>query len=73
MFDREMKREKNLESRSKEIRRQKAQAKNSAQKNAVGEEEVKDEAMDELLRKVDEDFIAMIRAEEEVKPESAPM
>ena len=70
MLDREMKREKNLESRAKELRRKQAQAKAAQAKAAAGEEETKDEAMDELLRKVDEDFIAMIK-DDDAKPESA--
>ena len=61
MMEREAKGEKNLELRERDMRRAKAAEK----KNASGADEVapggRDEAMEELLRKVDADFLAKIR------------
>merc|ERR1711988_2038140 len=57
MFDRETKQEKNLEVRERDLKRAKA---------AEGEKkDGKDEKMEELLRKVDADFLAMIKEAED--------
>ena len=65
MFEREMKQEKNLEAREREIRRQKAMESDGRNKDAQDKQDKKDEKMEALLRKVDADFLAMIKQAED--------
>jgi len=65
MFDREFKQEKNLEAREKELKRNKAQEEEARNKEAADKKDGKDEKMEELLRKVDADFLAMIKEAED--------
>jgi dynein intermediate chain 2 len=65
MFEREMKQEKNLEAREGEIRRQKAMESDGRNKDAQDKQDKKDEKMEALLRKVDADFLAMIKQAED--------
>lgn len=65
MFEREAKREKNLDTRAKEIaRRQDSLAKEMA-REAQDKKDGKDDKMEEILRKVDADFLAMIKKVED--------
>jgi len=64
MFEREGKQEKNLELREREIRRQRSLESDSKEMDG-SEKEGKDEKMEELLRKVDADFLAMIKEAED--------
>ena len=52
MFEREMKREKNLEAREREMRRKKKAFEDEKKKEAADKKDGKDEKMEELLRKV---------------------
>jgi dynein intermediate chain 2 len=68
MFEREMKQEKNLEARERDIRRLKTlEAEGKTKEGAVVDKtkEAKDEKMEALLRKVDADFLAMIKEAED--------
>jgi dynein intermediate chain 2 len=64
MFEREGKQEKNLELRARELQRRRgdAESKDESDSEARGG---KDEKMEELLRKVDADFLAMIKEAED--------
>lgn len=65
MFEREMKQEKNLEAREKELKRQRAQEAESRAREAAEKRDGKDDKMEELLRKVDADFLTMIKEAED--------
>lgn len=52
MFEREMKQEKNLEARERDIRRQRAQEQQDRSREAQDKKDAKDEKMEALLRKV---------------------
>jgi dynein intermediate chain 2 len=71
MFEREMKQEKNLDARERELRRQKAQDSESRTKEAQEKKDAKDEKMEALLRKVDADFLAMIKEAEDDESKAA--
>lgn len=71
MFDREMKQEKNLEARERDLRRQKAQEADARDKEAQDKKDAKDEKMEALLRKVDADFLAMIKEAEDDESRAA--
>lgn len=63
MFEREVKQEKNLEIRERDIKRQRAT--DDGNNREVQDQDVKDEKMEVLLRKVDADFLAMIKEAED--------
>ena len=65
MFERETKQEKNLELRERDLRRAKAAEEEASKKEAGDKKDGKDEKMEELLRKVDADFLAMIKEAED--------
>ena len=65
MLDREQKREKNLESRAKEIARRNDQLKREKEREAQEKKDGKDDKMEEILRKVDAEFLAMIKKVED--------
>jgi dynein intermediate chain 2 len=65
MFERETKREKNLEVRERDMKRKKLQFESDKQAEAAEKKDGKDEKMEELLRKVDADFLAMIKEAED--------
>lgn len=71
MFEREMKQEKNLEAREREIKRQRAQEAESRNRDAQDKKDAKDEKMEALLRKVDADFLAMIKEAEDDESKAA--
>merc|ERR1719231_991140 len=61
MFDREQKQEKNLEIRERDLKRAKAQEAEAKNREGQEKKDAKDEKMEALLRKVDADFLAMIK------------
>ena len=63
MFERETRREKNLEVREREVKKLKAQAEERARKEESEKEAKKDDKMEKILRKIDEDFMIMMRNE----------
>ena len=65
MFDRETKQEKNLEVRERDLKRAKLAEAEARSKEAADKKDGKDEKMEELLRKVDADFLAMITEAED--------
>jgi dynein intermediate chain 2 len=65
MFDRETKREKNLEVRERDLKRKQAQQAADAASTSAEKKDGKDEIMEGLLRKVDADFLAMIKEAED--------
>ena len=65
MFDRETKQEKNLEVRERDLKRAKLAEAEARSKEAADKKDGKDEKMEELLRKVDADFLAMIKEAED--------
>merc|ERR1711988_811580 len=65
MFERETKREKNLESREREMKRQKKQFEDEKKKEGTEKKDGKDEKMEDLLRQVDADFLQMIKEAED--------
>ncbi|GMI17612.1 hypothetical protein TrLO_g4434 [Triparma laevis f. longispina] len=65
MFERETKQEKNLELRERDLKRAKAAEEEASKKEAADKKDGKDEKMEELLRKVDADFLAMIKEAED--------
>jgi dynein intermediate chain 2 len=71
MFEREMKQEKNLEARERDLKRQKAQEQNERSKESQDKKDAKDEKMEALLRKVDADFLAMIKEAEDDESKAA--
>lgn len=74
MFEREMKQEKNLEARERELKKLLAANSSSASASASSadnKKESKDDAMETLLRKVDADFLAMIKEAEDDESKAA--
>lgn len=71
MFEREMKQEKNLEARERDLRRQRALESENRNKEAQDKKDAKDEKMEALLRKVDADFLAMIKEAEDDESKAA--
>lgn len=65
MFEREAAQAKNLELRERDLRRAKALAAEAAAKPPSDAESTKEAKMDDLLRKVDADFLAMIKEAED--------
>ena len=65
MFERESKREKNLEKRAMELSRKAARMESEAKSGDARKPDGKDEKMEEILRKVDAEFLAMIKDAEE--------
>ena len=65
MFDRETKQEKNLEVRERDLKRAKAAEAEARNRESADKKDGKDEKMEELLRKVDADFLAMIKEAED--------
>lgn len=65
MFDRETKQEKNLEIRERDLKRAKAQEAEAKNREAAEKKEGRDDKMEELLRQVDADFLAMIKVAED--------
>lgn len=68
MFEREIKQEKNLEARERSLRTQRSQ---EASREAQEKKDEKDEIMEALLRKVDADFLAMIKEAEDDESKAA--
>merc|ERR1711991_673233 len=71
MFERETKQERNLEARERNLVRQKAQEQNDRNKESQDKKDAKDEKMEALLRKVDADFLAMIKEAEDDESKAA--
>ena len=71
MFERETKQERNLEARERNLARQKAQEQNDRNKESQDKKDAKDEKMEALLRKVDADFLAMIKEAEDDESKAA--
>jgi len=71
MFDREMKQEKNLEVRERDLKKQRAAEMEARNREAQDKKDAKDEKMEALLRKVDADFLAMIKAAEDDESKAA--
>jgi dynein intermediate chain 2, axonemal len=71
MFEREMKQEKNLEARERELRRQRAAETDGKTRETQEKKDAKDEKMEALLRKVDADFLAMIKEAEDDESKNA--
>ncbi len=68
MFEREFKREKNLDARAKEIsRRNAAYAAEKSRESLDKKEGSKDDEMEQILRDVDSDFLAMIKQVEDAE------
>jgi dynein intermediate chain 2, axonemal len=66
VFEREAKREKNLEKRAMELARRARQTEAEARATPAERKTTgKDEKMEEILRKVDAEFLAMIKDAEE--------
>ena len=61
MFERETKREKNLEGRARDIKKKQAAATAEKEREASDQKEGKDDKMEEVLRRVDADFLSMIK------------
>jgi dynein intermediate chain 2 len=65
-----------MQARERELRRQRAQEAEGRNKDAQDKKDAKDEKMEALLRKVDADFLAMIKEAEDDESkaaESSPM
>eukprot|EP00595_Chromulina_sp_UTEXLB2642_P001995 CAMPEP_0196762078 /NCGR_PEP_ID=MMETSP1095-20130614/1431_1 /TAXON_ID=96789 ORGANISM="Chromulina nebulosa, Strain UTEXLB2642" /NCGR_SAMPLE_ID=MMETSP1095 /ASSEMBLY_ACC=CAM_ASM_000446 /LENGTH=578 /DNA_ID=CAMNT_0042112387 /DNA_START=85 /DNA_END=1821 /DNA_ORIENTATION=+ len=71
MFEREMKQEKNLEARERDLKKQKALEIENRAREAQDKKDSKDEKMEALLRKVDADFLAMIKEAEDDESKAA--
>ena len=65
MFERETKREKNLEARARDIKKKQAAMEAEKKKEKDELAEGKDDKMEEVLRGVDADFLSMIKAQED--------
>ena len=63
MFERESRREKNLEVREREIRKAKSQAEERAKREEQEKDAKKDGKMEQILQKIDEEFMAMMKSE----------
>jgi dynein intermediate chain 2, axonemal len=68
MFEREIKQEKNLEARERNLRTQRSQ---DVGREGQDKKDEKDEIMEALLRKVDADFLAMIKEAEDDESKAA--
>ena len=66
-----MKQEKNLEAREREIRKQRSLEQENKLREAQDKKDAKDEMMEALLRKVDADFLAMIKEAEDDESKAA--
>ena len=62
MFERENKREKNLEQRARDIKKQKAATAAELKKEADAQKEGKNDKANDVLREVDADFLSMIKS-----------
>jgi dynein intermediate chain 2 len=62
MFERESRREKNLEVRERDMKKAKAQAEEKATLEASGKNTPVDEEMEKILRQIDEDFFLMMKS-----------
>ena len=71
MFDREQKQEKNLEIRERDLKRAKALETEAKSREGQDKKDAKDEKMEALLRKVDADFLAMIKEAEDDESKAA--
>ena len=71
MFEREMKQEKNLEARERELKRLRAAENEGRARENQEKKDAKDEKMEALLRKVDADFLAMIKEAEDDESKAA--
>ena len=71
MFDREQKQEKNLEIRERDLKRAKAMEQDVKNREGQDKKDAKDEKMEALLRKVDADFLAMIKEAEDDESKAA--
>lgn len=71
MFEREMKQEKNLEARERELKRLRAAENDGRSRELQEKKDAKDEKMEALLRKVDADFLAMIKEAEDDESKAA--
>jgi dynein intermediate chain 2 len=67
MFDREMKQEKNLEARERDLKRLRQQEAADKSKEAQDKKDAKDERMEKLLREVDAGFLMMIKQAEDAE------
>ncbi|CAN0203985.1 unnamed protein product, partial [Phaeothamnion confervicola] len=65
MFEREMKQEKNLELRERDLRRARAAEQETRGRGDGDGKDGREERMEELLRKVDADFLAMVKEAED--------
>lgn len=70
MFDRELKQEKNLEARERDLRRIRSQQEEARNREAAEKKDGKDEKMEELLRQVDASFLQMIKEAEDESEEN---
>mmetsp|Transcript_48590 Transcript_48590/g.56774 ORF Transcript_48590/g.56774 Transcript_48590/m.56774 type:complete len:392 (-) Transcript_48590:140-1315(-) len=61
MFERETRREKNLEARERDVKRAKAQEEEKIKKESIENDMNDDDKMNEILKKIDSDFLTMIR------------
>merc|ERR1711865_1308099 len=71
MFERETKREKNLEMRERDLKRKLQQGGGEGGEEADKAKDGKDQKMEDLLKKVDADFLAMIKEAEDDLSEAA--
>eukprot|EP00611_Tribonema_gayanum_P022017 TRINITY_DN4346_c0_g2_i3.p1 TRINITY_DN4346_c0_g2~~TRINITY_DN4346_c0_g2_i3.p1 ORF type:complete len:599 (+),score=167.96 TRINITY_DN4346_c0_g2_i3:195-1991(+) len=71
MFEREMKQEKNLELRERDLRRARAVEAEAKARAESEKKDGKDERMEELLRRVDAGFLAMIKEAEDDETKGA--
>jgi dynein intermediate chain 2, axonemal len=71
MFEREMKQEKNLEIRERDLKKSRAAELDQKSKESQDKKDAKDEKMEALLRKVDADFLAMIKSAEDDESKTA--
>merc|ERR1711988_418834 len=71
MFDRETKQERNLEARERDLKRAKQQEAEAQKREAAEKKDGRDDKMEELLRQVDADFLAMIKVAEDDESKQA--
>jgi len=71
MFEREMKQEKNLELRERDLKKSRAAELDQKSRDSQDKKDAKDEKMEALLRKVDADFLAMIKSAEDDESKTA--
>merc|ERR1711976_787227 len=65
MLEREFNQEKNLTTREKEMKKAKLKEAEQSQREAADKKDGKDDKMEDLLRKVDANFLAMIKEAED--------